>query len=156
MEDIQQKIIRAREVHLRIELDPEVKKASLELLEAAQRCKEIARNMGMLKICQRCDTQEGGSCCGRGIENYYDEPLLLLNCILGVNLHTKRIDKDSCLFLGENGCVLIARHTLCVNYLCERLLNTYRTEELKKLKEAEGIELELTFRLCERLRHYFR
>lgn len=155
MEDIRQKIKRVKEVFHSIEVGPDLKEGFLALSEAAQRCKEMAANMGMSSICQRCDTQEGGSCCGRGIENYYEEPLLLLNYLLGVSLDPKRRDKDSCLFLGENGCVLIARHTLCVNYLCERLLETYSPEELIPLKEAEGIELELTFRLCERLRHYF-
>jgi len=98
--------------------------------------------------------EEKGSCCGRGIENYYDEPLLLLNLILGVNLHIKRYEKSSCFFLGENGCLLSARHTLCVNYLCEKITHKYTPSELSRLREVEGIQLALTFELCETLRKY--
>ncbi|MFN3533870.1 MAG: hypothetical protein ACK4WB_00590 [Desulfatiglandales bacterium] len=155
MDDISQKILRAKGVYHSLELPPEVKEASTELSKAIARKAEILKALGLSEICKRCDIEEGGSCCGRGIENYYDEPLLLLNCILGVSLHVRRREKDSCLFLGTHGCILRARHTLCVNYLCEKILNRFSPYSLMELKEAEGRELEYTFRLCERLRRYF-
>lgn len=154
MEDILSKIAKARATYLNLDLDPSLKEASSILLQALQRCREISREIGLSEICRICDTEGGGSCCGRGIENYYDEPLLLLNCILGANLHQRRGKKDSCFFLGPNGCVLVARHTLCVNYMCEKILGTYGPRQLQELREAEGIALELTFWLCERLRGY--
>jgi len=55
---------------------------------------------GILDICRDCEKNEGGSCCGAGLENKYDGRLLLINLLLDVRLPRKRHDKESCFFLG--------------------------------------------------------
>ena len=76
---------------------------------------------GIAGECRRCEEREGGSCCGAGLENKYDDTLLLMNLLLGIQLPKRRSDPSSCLFLGPEGCLLIARQVICVNYLCKKI-----------------------------------
>ena len=107
---------------------------------------------GVLYICRDCEKNGGGSCCGAGLENKYDGWLLLINLLLDVRLPKKRHHKESCFFLGENGCLLKARHVICVNYLCKKITDRINPQKLKALREKEGIELDILFRLNERLK----
>ena len=107
---------------------------------------------GILDICTDCEKNEGGSCCGAGLENKYDGRLLLINLLLDVRLPRKRHDKESCFFLGEGGCLLKARHVICVNYLCKKITDQIDPHQLNALREKEGIELEILFLLNERLK----
>jgi hypothetical protein len=154
LEDIQNKILNALNSYRTRIFPSDVTEKAKGLVNIITKCQSISKEMGLSEICKRCDTEEKGSCCGRGIENYYDEPLLLLNLILGVNLHIRRYDKASCFFLGPKGCLLAARHTLCVNYLCDKITKRFSPAELSRLRDAEGIQLELTFQLCESLRKF--
>ncbi len=154
MEDIQQKILRAISPGDRPLTNGNIRRGIERLCLIIKEAKAIMREIGMAEHCHRCDTEEGGSCCGRGIEAYYDEPILLLNYLMGANLHVQRRDKNSCLFLSKDGCILIARHAMCVNYLCEKLTHLYSPQDLTPLRAVEGEELELTFKLCEDLRPF--
>lgn len=107
---------------------------------------------GILDICRDCEENEGGSCCGAGLENKYDGWLLLINLLLDVRLPRKRHDKESCFFLGEGGCLLKARHVICVNYLCKKITDQINPQKLNALREKEGIELDILFLLNERLK----
>jgi hypothetical protein len=115
-----------------------------ESVESVNR--EMAR-VGLVEICRVCDEEEGGSCCGAGIENRYDGVLLLINLLLGATLPAKRTEPSSCLFLGEGGCLLPARHVLCVNYACEKVTREIPAAELAALREREGPALEALFLL---------
>jgi len=108
--------------------------------------------IGVLGICRDCEKNGGGSCCGAGLENKYDGWLLLINLLLDVRLPKKRHHKESCFFLGETGCLLKARHVICVNYLCKKITDQINPHTLKALREKEGIELDVLFRLNERLK----
>jgi hypothetical protein len=107
---------------------------------------------GLVQTCAECETLEGGSCCGRGLEDHYDGYLLLINLLLGVNLPAERRDPRSCYFLGLKGCVLSARHVLCVNYLCRKATDRIDSKALALLRELEGVQLEALFLLHERVR----
>jgi len=107
---------------------------------------------GVLSICRACDQKEGGSCCGAGLENRYNGILLLINLLLGVEIPKRRSDSSSCFFLTPAGCALAARHVICVNFLCSKVMDRIDPEELIALREKEGIELELVFALQERIR----
>jgi hypothetical protein len=107
---------------------------------------------GVVDICRDCEKIGGGSCCGAGLENKYDAWLLLINLLLEVRFPKKRHDKESCFFLGENGCLLKARHVICVNYLCKKITDRISPHKLKALREREGMELDILFRLNERLK----
>ncbi|OQX65803.1 MAG: hypothetical protein B5M55_02770 [Desulfococcus sp. 4484_242] len=113
---------------------------------------EMART-GIVEICQRCDQEEGGSCCGAGIENRYDGWLLLINLLLGVVLPEKRLRPDACFFAGEKGCLLTARHVLCVNYLCKKVTDQIDPPAIAALREKEGAEVNILFILHERIKN---
>ncbi len=107
---------------------------------------------GIVQACAECETLEGGSCCGKGLEDYYDGYLLLINLLLGADLPAQRREPRSCYFLGPMGCVLPARHVLCVNYLCKKATDRIDSQDLALLRELEGVELETLFRLHERVK----
>lgn len=111
---------------------------------------------GVARACRLCDREEGGSCCGAGIEDRYSPELLLINLLLGAALPESRNSAKSCYFWGERGCVLSAREILCVNYLCARLQKTIAPERLFQLQEANGSEMELLFLLHNTIRNFIR
>ena len=113
--------------------------------------KEMAGS-GIVKKCMECEINEGGSCCGAGIENRYDGVLLLINLFLGVKLPKKRYDKNSCFFLGETGCLLKARHVICVNFLCKKISETIDPHQIALLRKKEGEELNTLFLVHERIK----
>ncbi|MGD8227070.1 MAG: hypothetical protein PVH82_18450 [Desulfobacteraceae bacterium] len=108
--------------------------------------------VGVVDECRECEEREGGSCCGAGLENRYDGPLLLTNLLLGVKLPRQGYDPSSCFFLGAQGCLLLARHVICVNYLCKKISDQIDPEKIATLQGKEGVELELLFHLQERLK----
>lgn len=125
----------------------------LERLKDAVRVSHDAmKETGMARICTACDENEGGSCCGAGMENKYDGALLLINLLLGVDIFTKRKDAKSCLFLDGEGCRLLARHVICVNYICGKITQAIDAGALAALREKEGVELETLFVLHERIK----
>ena len=107
---------------------------------------------GIVRLCRECEQSEGGSCCGNGMENNYDGWLLLINFLLNVRLPKKRHDPKSCFFLGKEGCVLPARHAICVNYLCKKITDRIDPLALKALREKEGKELNTLFFLHENVK----
>ena len=107
---------------------------------------------GVAGACRRCDEEEGGSCCGAGIENRYTPVLLLANLLLGKVLPEERRAANGCYFLGEEGCCLEVRHVLCVNYLCTMIQKTLPTKELIGLQETIGEEMDAVFVLHEAMK----
>ena len=103
-------------------------------------------SIGVVRECRDCAVEEG-SCCGTGMENSYDEVLLLINLLLGRTLPTQAYDTNSCYFLGENGCLLRAREVICVNYLCQRISRSIQKEKLIHLQKIAGEELNSLFML---------
>ena len=114
------------------------------------------RGAGILEICRECDQKEGGSCCGAGLENRYNNWLLLINLLLGVKLPIQRHDPKSCFFLAHTGCLLNARHVICVNYLCTKITEQVDTQKIARLREREGKELNTLFLLHERIKEVIR
>lgn len=153
---IQEKIEAARTLYEARgeELRADSRTASLlERLESeVARSASLMQRVGVAGMCRRCEEQDGGSCCGAGIENRYGPHLLLINMLLGARLPDRRDLEDSCHFLGAEGCKLRVRHTLCVNYLCERIRRGLAEGDLAALQEAVGAELETGFILHERIK----
>jgi len=106
--------------------------------------------------CRDCEEREGGSCCGAGLENRYDVSLLLTNLLLGVKLPKQGHEPSSCFFLGAQGCVLRARHVICVNYLCKKISDHIDAKRIAALRAKEGVELELLFHLQEEIKKKIR
>ena len=107
---------------------------------------------GVADQCKDCEQREGGSCCGAGLENRYNGVLLLINLLLDVKIPKKRYDPSSCFFLGQKGCQLLARHVICVNYLCKKITDRIDSQKIALLQEKEGVELEHLFFLHERIK----
>jgi hypothetical protein len=111
---------------------------------------------GVAQVCRQCEREEGGSCCGTGIEDRYTPELLAINLLLGVTLPETRHQAKSCHFLHERGCILHARDIICINYLCARLQKEIPPEKLFQLQEANGSEMEVLFILHNRIRNFIR
>jgi hypothetical protein len=111
-------------------------------------------DVGVVETCRHCDEEEGGSCCGAGIERRYGAVLLLLNLLLGCSLPTSRCVWNGCLFLGPKGCTLKARHVLCVNYLCVKVCERLSHEGRFLLQDVSGEELDATFAVHEAVKRF--
>ena len=114
---------------------------------------EMARS-GVSEICRRCAVDEGGSCCGNGIENRFDAVLLLINLLLGCEFPEHPADPTGCWFLGEKGCTIRARHVICVNYLCRRLTAEVGREDIQMLQMKMAMETDAGFMLEEAIKQW--
>jgi len=111
---------------------------------------------GIVEVCRRCDREESGSCCGAGLENRYDGWLLLINLLLGVRLPKTRQQTESCFLLGKTGCLLMARHVICINYLCKKITDLIDPRVIMELREKEGEEVNTLFMLHESVKTVLR
>lgn len=131
--------------------DPVVAELLERVRSAVSAADEIRAAAGIVRLCAECETREGGSCCGVGLEDKYDARLLLINRLLGVDLPRSREDSYSCWFLSGRGCLLRARHVICVNYICEKIEKGVEAGRMREIREKEGAELAGIFRLHQRV-----
>ena len=136
--------------------DPSIHALLVKLRDSIENTYQSMLSLGVVAECKNCEEKEGGSCCGAGIENKYDAVLLLINLLLGGSLQNHEPDGNSCYFLGKNGCKLIARHVLCVNYICEKLQKKLTRKKLIALQTSAGEELETLFFLHEAIKKRLR
>lgn len=122
------------------------------LRQAIRDSQEQLRASGVAQACRQCDRLEGGSCCGAGLEKHYDPWLLLINLLLGVKLPNQRRSPKECFFLGNSGCLLPARHTICINYICKGIENRIDSHSIRELRQKEGEELATLFLLKESIK----
>ena len=141
-----------REFGKRLEADAEIRELLSRLKEAIRDTRRRMVAAGVMEACRKCEEEEGGSCCGAGIENRYDAVMLLINALLGKKLPEVRSLPGSCFFLGKEGCMLDARHVLCVNYICEQAVGQCDPDQLKALRNVEGEELMLIQALHDRVK----
>jgi len=95
----------------------------------------------IVSCCSVCAQDTAGSCCMRDVEEWYDPILLLINLLMGAELPNFREIPGHCLFVGNNGCKLVARYSFCVNYLCPRLKDLLGTSQTEHLTAVAGEEL---------------
>lgn len=120
--------------------------------KAAYNSHSEMHQVGIHRECEACEVMDDGSCCGTGLEDKYSVELLLINLLLGQELPKHRHDPSGCFFLKDKGCALLARHVICINYLCHKITNKFNVEQLAPLREKEGVEIELLFLLNERIK----
>jgi hypothetical protein len=157
---IEDKIVMARDMYDswsdQLKREPHI----LELMEKLERCLENSRKamleLGIVETCKHCDEEEGGSCCGAGLENKFDTVLLLMNLLLGVSLPEKHRRPESCYLLTDKGCTLKVRLVLCVDFLCPKILNTMSHRDLIRLQQVSGDELTTGFMLYDALKRFMR
>ena len=111
---------------------------------------------GVVRECTDCAVNGGGSCCGCGIEDKFDVVLLVINMLLDAGLPQHRQDPSGCWFLGEKGCCLVARHVICINYMCRRLYENLDKQGIHAVQQAMGRETDLLFMLEERIKACFK
>jgi hypothetical protein len=136
--------------HLREE--PEMGRLLRQFKEAARASRTQMVKAGVAGLCENCEKEGGGSCCGRGIEDRYSGILLLINLLLSKKLPDRRHDQVSCLFLGPSGCTLLARHVICINFICKNISSRIDSKDIAILQDLEGVELRRLFCLHERIR----
>ena len=136
--------------------NPSIRTLLNKLQECIENTKDSMLKLGVVAECKHCEEQEGGSCCGTGIENKYDVELLLVNLLLEASLRNQQPSQNSCYFLGEKGCKLTARHVLCVNYMCQKLQKKLAREQLISLQTCAGEELDTLFILHEAIKKKIR
>ena len=113
-----------------------------------EKSKRLMVEVGLPGLCSYCATKiPGGGCCGSHIATWYDPLVLLLNLFMDVEIPDKSYYKDSCRFLGKEGCALKARYHFCVNYLCKRIHEHLDEEKVSWLKAQSGAELFLAWKL---------
>ena len=131
-----------------------------QLIGKLERCLENSRaamlELGIVETCKHCDEEEGGSCCGAGLENKFDTFLLLMNLLLDVSLPKGHHRPDSCYLLTDKGCRLKVRLVLCVDFLCPKILNTMSQGDLIRLQEVSGDELTTGFVLYDVIKKFLR
>ena len=120
--------------------------------KAIQASYKMMTEAGIVSVCRECERNEGGSCCGAGVENRYDGWLLLINLLLDATLPKDRYDPSSCFFLGSTGCLLSARDVICINYICKKITDRIDQNKINALREKEGEELGILFFLHERIK----
>jgi hypothetical protein len=123
--------------------------AELRAFVAASRESMIAA--GVVEACRACEEEEGGSCCGCGMEDHYDGVMLLINLLLGVAIEPEPRDPQSCPFLGAAGCRLAARDHVCVNYLCVKVSGCISPSALAEMRRCQGRELNTLFLLSDHI-----
>ena len=111
---------------------------------------------GVIRACTICAGGMGGSCCFRGVEEWYDEVLLFINILFGVDLPEQREVHEGCFFVGEKGCKLLALHAFCVNYLCPSVNGFLARRERRDLGAISGKELLAGWELEKKLRPWLK
>lgn len=107
---------------------------------------------GIVKECADCATNGGGVCCGVRTGYKSDSLLLLINLLLGRTLPFVPANSHLCHFLTKHGCALRARHVICVNFVCRRLMDVIPHKLLCNVQEIAGGEIDTLFMLEERIK----
>ena len=119
---------------LLIQLDQNIEATQKEMVAA-----------GVIEECADCAVNGEGTCCGKRTGFKYDSVILLVNLLLGKTIPLQSEDPHACYFLTREGCMLRARHVICVNFLCPRLHKNIQQKMLNQLQRVAGEELDTLF-----------
>ena len=112
-----------------------------EYRRAIQSTQQVMQELSLISICGNCAAQEHGSCCAKEVEDWYDDWLLFLNLLMGVEIDYGREAPGHCQFVGPRGCKLAARHSFCGNFLCPEIVASLKPGDKQSLLAACGTEL---------------
>ena len=116
---------------------------------------EMMDHLGVTAACGHCALKGAGSCCFPGVENNYDQVLLLINFLLGYPPPETGEIKGKCLFVGKTGCKLLARHYYCQRFLCEELKAELGEAAVQRLNEIVMQEIVVGWEVERALRERF-
>ncbi len=131
-----------------------MKEALARYKSAIQATWKAMDETGISRECGRCATEDGGSCCAKGIENRFDLFILLLNLLMDREIPARRWDPEGCRFLGPQGCKLLARHVICINFICKRLYSRIPQRDIQRVQQAMEEETTLAFLLEEAVKKW--
>ncbi len=103
--------------------------------------RKTMEDLNMIGACSICSGRWTGGCCFAGVEDWYDAGLLFLNLLLGAELPENRMIEKGCMFVGSSGCELVARHSFCINYLCEGLRSSLPLSDRERFLMVAGDEI---------------
>jgi hypothetical protein len=124
--------------------------------QAIGQTNEMMEKLGVAGACGGCAQKGAGSCCFLGVENKYDEMLLLINALLGHPPPKTREIEGKCLFVGKTGCKLLARHYYCQHFLCDELKLQIGEAAVRRLNETVAQELAVGWEVEQTLRGWVR
>lgn len=116
----------------------------------------LMRECGVTVCCSACAAHDPAGCCGNGVEDWYDEWLLIENLMLGCTIDRPRSIQEGCLFVGPKGCRLLARHQFCLNFLCPTLVDSIEPVQVRRLLSVSGAELLAGWQLEQQLRRWIK
>ena len=135
-------------------------KALMDLMgryrKAIMDTQETMQEVDVLSSCAVCAHEKPGGCCFEGVEEWYDHVLLLINLMSGTDIPESRETPGGCLFVGNRGCRLLARHAFCINYLCPNLKTSLRPFQAENLVSITGLELHKGWELEQRIHKWLR
>ena len=158
---IKEEIVKAKALYYRYGEEMSNDNGLMMLMEdyrkAIVKSHELMEEIGIIEKCTECAKNEkAGSCCFQGVEEWYDHLLLLINLMLGVEITTDHDISGGCLFVGEKGCTLLARHAFCVNYICLSIKDFLKNSQRDKFKFVTGHELYCGWELEKSILHWGR
>ncbi len=121
-----------------------------ELDKSIEETQKFMKKTKLPELCKKC-AEEGKCCCRPWVAEEFDVYDLLLNYLLGVDVPEEREVDGLCFFVGKNGCRLKVRQVICVDFLCPKAEKLLGEKEIK-LREIEGRELELAFKIKEEIK----
>jgi len=101
----------------------------------------LMRELGVVAACTQCAVSGKGSCCFDGMDRSYGATALLVNLLLGSELHEETDFPRTCRYVGEEGCRLKARHSFCLNYFCPDLQESLGAEKIERIRRGVGEQL---------------
>ncbi len=128
-------------------------KEKLKILSSAiEKTRSAFIETGSFEFCARC-AQSGEKCCQSGLEWKLKREEFFINLLLaeekGVVLSFNLDRPEDCLFLGENGCILILTPLFCRNFFCDKLSSFLGYEKLIKIQQAMEDEARESFELSD-------
>ncbi len=104
----------------------------------------IMIDLGIVSQCYRCGRTHKGSCCAPEVAEWYDAETLFVNLLMGCSLQTQSAYEGHCCFLGPDGCTLLARHSFCVNFLCDQIKSRLSQSDLAMFYRIAGVEITIS------------
>ncbi|MEJ5299432.1 MAG: hypothetical protein WHS38_00400 [Thermodesulforhabdaceae bacterium] len=99
------------------------------------------KEFGVWDECALCGKSPKGSCCAPEVALWYDVETLTVNVLMGCELPSSPFYLGHCLFLGERGCLLKARHYFCVHFLCPNIERKLGADAKSLILKVVGQEL---------------
>ena len=122
-----------------------------ELLEKYKKAIEntwkTMENLKVTETCSECAKGEPGGCCFQDVETWYSDFQLLINMLMGAEIPSNRMYDNSCMFVGEQGCMLPSRNAFCINFLCDKIKNLISKKDIINLYATAGKEIDCGIRL---------